>query len=266
MARARRRRGALRAERVHGPGGKAFRDAVLAVLGQGMGHAHIPKYQQWDAYAQMSAGASWKAIQASQRDRFGALAVQMSRAAIFKAHKHGKERALAQRHAKVRPGQTLTAWHRILIDRRLARQPSATTEQLELMLLRCERKRNTTNPRTRFPHSTIDNYVRARRNTRKLLTVYDPRLDLFESALCRAAFKDLPPEAIIVIDGVHWDSRLSTQPRYGRSPIGTRAYARQFLGGDGQLRSVMAAMNMHGMVMEACQIMVRLLFNKFLSV
>jgi hypothetical protein len=65
---------------------------------------------------------------------------------------------------------------------------------------------------------------------------------------------------------VHWDSRLSTQPRYGRSPIGTRAYARQFLGGDGQLRSVMAAMNMHGMVMEACQIMVRLLFNKFLSV
>ena len=223
-----------------------------------MGHSHIPKYQKWDAYAQMRAGVRWRQIQGNQRERFGSLAVTMSRTAIYKAYSDGVRTAsAAPPHTKTRPGQTLTVRHKRLIDRRLLRYASATTEQLEAMLVRCERKRNPRNPRTRFPHSTIDDYVRARRNTRKVLTVYDPRLDLFESALCRSAFKRLPIEACIIIDGAHWDSRLNTQRRYGRSLRGTRAYARQFLSGDGQLRSVMAAMNMHGMVMEACQIMVR---------
>ena len=113
-------------------------------------------------------------------------------------------------------------------------------------------------PRQTFAHSTIDDFVReGEGNTVKVLTVYDPRLDLAESARCRAALKRYPAKCLVVIDASHVDTRLDSARRRGRSKKGTRAYARQFLSGDGKLRSVLGVMTIDGMQVDACGFLVR---------
>ena len=75
----------------------------------------------------------------------------------------------------------------------------------------------------------------------------DPRMDLVESARCRAALGRLPLGSLIIVDASHVDTRLDTVRKYGRAPKGSRAYARQFMTGDGMLRTVMGVMTSRGM-------------------
>ena len=56
----------------------------------------------------------------------------------------------------------------------------------------------------------------------------------------------------------HCDTRKDSARLRGRAKKGKRAFARQFLSGDGKLWTIMGVMTMNGMEVEACGFLVRL--------
>ena len=99
-----------------------------------MGYAHIPKFQKWHAYAQVRAGSSWQAVQATQARLFGSLAIKMSRRSIMRAYTDGLEGNAARTATRVHPTRTLTSRHERLIDAALERDSAVSNAELCSML------------------------------------------------------------------------------------------------------------------------------------
>jgi hypothetical protein len=209
------------------------------------------------AHRQVTAGVHWRTIQKNQVRLFGERAPLMSERSIRRLAKPGALAHAARGCHRYCPGHSLTARHQRLLREMLEVNSEARTEELSSMLGQEERESDISS-RTEFPASTIDDFVRdAEGNTVKVLTVYDPRRNAHESARCRSALRRYPVKTLLVIDACHVDTRKDSARRTGRSKKGSRAYARQFLSGDGKMRTVMGVMNMNGMVVEACGFMVR---------
>ena len=211
---------------------------------------HIPAPQKQHAFRQGSAGVHWKVIQKNQLREFGTRAPVMSRQTIMRTIAGGFKTAAELRVRRTRPGSTLTGRHRRLLRDAMQQLSENWTEELSAMLGREEAG---VSQRTDFARSTIDDFLRNdEQMTSKVLTVYDPRKDVAESARCRSALRRYPLRCLVVIDASHVDTRKDSARRRGRAKRGKRAFARQFLSSDGKLRSVMGVMTMNGMEVDAC--------------
>ena len=214
---------------------------------------HISLEQRQHAHRQFTAGVSSAVIKKNQRKLFGTRARIPSRASIFR---YGKA-AGARRCRHFYPGQSLTRRHKRLLREAMERNARNSTSELSAMLRR-EEARSGISSRTDFARSTIDRFLsKELGQTVKILTVYDPRRDPCESARCRSALKRYPVKCLLVIDAMHSDTRKDSARRRGRSRRGTRAYARQFLGGDGKLRTILGVMTVEGMQVDMCGFLVR---------
>ena len=190
-----------------------------------MGFAHITADQKRHAFRQRLAGVAAKQIQRNQRHLFGSLAPTMSVRSIRRAHTAGLKGNAAPPCRRFVPGRSLTARHNRWLRAQLAACSQRSTTELSASLGEQEVGFS---PRQTFAHSTIDDFVReGEGNTVKVLTVYDPRLDLAESARCRAALKRYPAKCLVVIDASHVDTRLDSARRHTASiPSPNREWGR----------------------------------------
>ena len=136
----------------------------------------------------------------------------------------------------------------------MERSSQTRTSELSAML---GREEIGISQRDHFAHSTIDDFLRDEENhTVKVLTVYDPRRNFYESARSRSSLKRYPVRSLVVIDASHLNTDKDSARKRGRSKRGTRAVTRQFRAG-GRKLTVMGVMTVEGMQVDACGFLVR---------
>jgi len=216
---------------------------------------HIPLEQRMHAQRQGLAGVAWHQVIVNQRVQFGERAPVMSRRSIARyVATHGE---LKESCTKYFPSHSLTDRHKRLLREAMSRLAEYETVELSAMLAR-EEASSGISGRREFAAETVNRFLRTEeRMTPKLLTIYDPRKDAHESARCRSALKRYPVKCLVVVDACHSDTRKDSARRRGRSKVGTRAYSRQFLAGDGKLRTIMGVMTVEGMQVDMCGFLVR---------
>ena len=215
---------------------------------------HFTAAQVQHAERQLSAGVRWRQVRSNQRTVFGSRASVPSRASLFRWRRRGPRSAQALRCRRVFPGRTLTRRQKRLLREAMERSSQTRTSELSAML---GREEIGISQRDHFAHSTIDDFLRDEENhTVKVLTVYDPRRNFYESARSRSSLKRYPVRSLVVIDASHLNTDKDSARKRGRSRRGTRAVARQFRAG-GRKLTVMGVMTVEGMQVDACGFLVR---------